>query len=235
MFMQCVGQYYKLQQEVIAKALACGRNPEEVTIIPVTKKQPLSVIQECYQAGCRLFGESRILEALEKINEMPNDVKWHLIGTLQSNKVAKVLNAPISLIHSVDSLFLAKKISEGSFQRNKQTSILLQVNVSGEVSKKGLTPQEWEKGLEALQNLSHLSIEGLMTMAPHTNDQGVIRRCFRELFELREKWKSEMNHPYSFKQLSMGMTNDYLIAIEEGATLLRIGSAIFDDHISLKI
>ncbi|WP_052354690.1 YggS family pyridoxal phosphate-dependent enzyme [Candidatus Protochlamydia sp. R18] len=222
-----VERYQKIQEEVISKMVSSGRDPQDVNLIVVSKNQPITAMQDVYQAGCRQFGENRVMEALAKIPEMPKDIQWHLIGTLQSNKVAKILNSSISLIHSVHSFSLAKKISEGSLQKQKITSILLQVNVSKEESKQGLTHDEWEKLLAPLQELSNLRIEGLMTIAPHTADLGYVRFCFRQLFELREKWKKQMNNPTYFKHLSMGMTNDYLIAIEEGATLLRIGSGIF--------
>jgi hypothetical protein len=227
--MSTVTHYCQIEQQVREKALACGRQPQEITLVAISKTYPVESIQSVYQEGGRVFGESRVQEALQKIPVLPPDCQWHLIGTLQSNKVSKAISA-FRLIHSVDHLQLAQKISHASQEKGITTSILLQVNTSGEVTKHGLSGEEWEKALESINQLSHLRVEGLMTMAPYTEDQELIRSCFRKLYQLREKWRSQMKDPTSFCHLSMGMSNDYLIAIEEGATLLRIGSAIFGER-----
>jgi pyridoxal phosphate enzyme (YggS family) len=224
--------YCQVAHTVREKALACGRRPEEITLIAVSKTFPFESIQSVYQEGGRDFGESRIQEALEKISQMPKDCKWHLIGTLQSNKVNKAISA-FQLIHSVDTPLLAQKISEASQAKGIMTSILLQVNTSGEKTKHGLSPEEWERALERINQLSHLRIEGLMTMAPYTEDEQVIRACFHHLYQLRESWRKQMKNPAIFQHLSMGMSHDYLIAIEEGATLVRVGSAIFGARVIL--
>lgn len=218
--------YHQIQERIEEKARNCGHKAQEITLIVVSKNQPLEAIQSIYQAGGRDFGESRVQEGMQKTPHLPSDCRWHLIGPLQSNKIKKAITS-FSLIHSVDTLELAQKISEAGKQLGLRPSILLQVNVSGEKTKQGLAPEEWEKALLSLQSLSHLKIEGLMTLAPYTEDVSTIRACFRGLYELREKWRQEMKEPQIFRHLSMGMSNDYLIAIEEGATLLRIGSAIF--------
>lgn len=218
--------YAAVAQKVREKALSCGRKPEEVNVIAVSKNISLESIQTAYQEGCREFGESRIQESLGKIVELPNDCIWHFIGTLQSNKVGKVISS-FQLIHSVDTLQLARKISQASQDRGIKTSILLQVNTSGEASKHGLSPEGWEQALDAINQLPGIKVEGLMTMAPFTDDQQIIRNCFHKLYILRENWRSRVKDPFIFQHLSMGMSHDYLIAIEEGATLLRIGSAIF--------
>lgn len=220
-------RYRMIQEDVWQRTLACGRKLEEVTLIAVTKMHPTSFIQEAYKAGGRHFGENRVQEALTKIPALPSDCNWHLIGSLQSNKVGKVLGSPIKLIHSVDSFELAEKIALGSQARQKETSILLQVNISGEESKHGFSEQQWEQVLEKLCQLPALRIEGLMTIAPFTDDIALIRKCFKELAILKDKWKRLVRDPAIFSHLSMGMSNDYGIAIEEGATLVRIGSAIF--------
>lgn len=219
--------YRQIQQKVHDKALACGRSPQDMTLITVTKSQPIEKIQAVYQEGGREFGENRVQEALAKITELPTDCRWHMIGTLQSNKIAKVLSH-FHFIHAVDTPLLAEQIAQASQAQNRSTSILLQVNTSGECTKHGLSADTWEKSLEAVNALSHVRIEGLMTMAPYTEDEKIIRNCFRQLYQLREKWRKEMKDPAIFQHLSMGMSHDYLIAIEEGATLLRIGTAIFD-------
>lgn len=221
--------YKQILQIVQDKVISCGRRLEEVEIIAVSKDHSLKEIQSAYQDGARQFGESRVQEALLKIPCLPEDCKWHLIGTLQSNKVSKTISS-FQLIHSVDSLQLAQKISHFSERKNAITSILLQVNTSGELTKHGLTGEEWQKSLESLNELPNISIEGLMTIAPLTDNQKEIRSCFRKLFLLREQWRSQIKNPSSFVHLSMGMSHDYLIAIEEGATLLRIGTAIFGER-----
>jgi len=221
-----ITNYCQVARNVREKALACGREPQEITLIAVSKSRPIESILSVYQEGGREFGESRVQEATDKIPYLPKDCSWHLIGTLQSNKVLKAVST-FSLIHSVDTPLLAQKISQNSQARGVVTSILLQVNTSGEITKHGLSPEEWERSLEEINHLSHLKVEGLMTMAPYTEDQKLIRSCFRKLYQLRESWKRRLKDPASLHHLSMGMSNDYLIAIEEGATLLRIGSAIF--------
>ena len=221
--------YHQIKDAVREKAIACGRKIDDITLITVSKTQSIEAIQETYIQGCRDFGESRLQEALEKINRFPSDCKWHFIGSLQKNKVQKVISS-FQLIHSVDTLELAEKIEELSKSKKQNTSILLQVNVSGERTKHGLSSEDWEKVLDRLNSLSHLKIEGLMTMAPLTNDTELIRSCFRQLYALRDRWRVRMREPNLFHHLSMGMSHDYLIAIEEGATLLRVGSAIFSNY-----
>ncbi len=222
--------YCQVAQLVEEKALACGRRPAEITLIAVSKTYSINSLQSVYQKGGRNFGESRIQEALDKIPYLPKDCKWHLIGTLQSNKVVKAISA-FQLIHSVDTPLLAQKISLVSQTKGITTSILLQVNTSGEKTKHGLSPNEWERALETINQFPSLKIEGLMTMAPYTDDQESIRACFHQLYQLRESWRKQMKNPIDFQHLSMGMSQDYLIAIEEGATLLRVGTAIFGSRL----
>ena len=224
-----ISNYRKVLKAVQEKAEACGRDPEEITLVAVSKYYPAPSMEAVYQEGQRDFGEGRIQEAIEKIRLLPEDCRWHLVGSLQSNKVGKAVSL-FHLIHSVDTPALARKISQVSKSLGMTASILLQVNTSGEKAKHGLSPEAWEQSLQEVSQLPNLRIEGLMTMAPLTNDEGIIRRCFRTLRQLRSKWRPQMKDPSSFKHLSMGMSNDYLIAIEEGATLLRIGSAIFGEH-----
>ncbi len=224
--MTIADRYHKIQHGIQEKALACGRSPEEITLIVVSKTFPLDFLQAVYQKGGRQFGESRLQEALQKIPQMPPDCMWHMIGTLQSNKIGKAISS-FQMIHSVDNPLLAQNISKASEARGKTTSILLQVNTSGEKTKYGLNGDEWLQALEAVNQLPYLSIEGLMTMAPYVEDERAIRLCFQRLKQLQGSWRSQMKDPVAFRHLSMGMSHDYLIAIEEGATLLRIGSAIF--------
>lgn len=221
-------RYPIVLEQVHQKAIQCGRNPEEITLVAVSKNQSVEQLWEAYRAGCRHFGESRVQEALPKLPCLPADCHWHFIGTLQSNKAGKVI-PEFCLIHSVDTLDLAKRISHICIERDCAASILLQVNTSMEKSKHGLNAEEWEKVLDEVNALDHIRIEGLMTMAPLTEDQALIRHCFRSLFQLREKWRGRMREGELFRHLSMGMSHDFLIGIEEGATLVRIGTAIFGE------
>lgn len=220
--------YSKIHQQINEKARSCDRNPDEITLIAVTKNYSECAIEGVYRLGGRDFGESRVQEALTKMSNLPEDCKWHFIGTLQSNKVSKIIPF-IHLIHSVDSYSLAEKISRISEEKGCITSVLLQVNTSGEAAKHGLSGENWELFLEKLRDLDHIRVEGLMTMAPRTKDREIIRSCFRKLRSFRESWRDRMREPLRFRHLSMGMSQDFLIAIEEGATLIRVGSALFSE------
>lgn len=220
--------YTRLLNEVRERANACGRQAEEITIVAVSKNHPLISVEKAYQEGVRDFGESRIQEALTKISSMPGDCRWHLVGSLQSKKVNKAVSS-FQLIHSVDTPELVRKISHASEKQGVVTSILLQINTTGEISKHGMPPDAWEQALPEVNALHNVRVEGLMTMAPLTEDRGIIRKCFSTLRLLRDAWRGRMRDPASFQQLSMGMSHDFPIAIEEGATLLRIGTAIFGD------
>lgn len=191
---------------------------DSVQVIAVSKQRTLAEIEAVYAEGCRNFGENRIPEALEKISSLPNDIQWHFIGALQKNKVNKAIGK-FALIHSVDTPELAEKIARSSEFANVTTSILLQVNTSGEASKQGLDPDSWRPHLDLLFSLKNIEIKGVMTMAPLTEDSSVIHKTFRRLREFRDELKLPL--------LSMGMSHDYEIALEEGANLLRIGTAIF--------
>lgn len=204
-------RYREMKDAVAKAALECGRSPENILLLAVSKGCSLEEILAAYKDGCRDFGESRVQEALEKIENAPKDINWHLIGSLQTNKVKKAIGK-FKLIHSVDSYELAEKISNASIK----IPILLQVNTSGESTKHGLSPQE---NLEKFFRLPGVSVEGLMTMAPFVENEAVIRDCFVKLRNLRDQ--------YGLKHLSMGMSHDWRIAIEEGATILRIGTNIF--------
>lgn len=190
-----------------------------VTLIAVSKKRSIREILSLYALGCRDFGESRLQEALFKKPELPQDIRWHFIGPLQKNKVSKVVEN-FSLIHSVDSLALAQYIQQKSEERGVISSILLQVNISGETSKQGFTPDGCRRAYATLQNLSSLNIQGLMTLAPLTKDHSIIKKTFSGLRQLRDELK--------LFHLSMGMSQDYKIALEEGATLVRLGSLLFN-------
>ena len=204
--------------EIARIARECGRDPTGITLVAVSKGYPWEQVEQAYRLGCRDFGENRLLEAFEKKAQAPSDVCWHFIGNLQKNKVRKAVGAFV-LIHSVDSLELAEKISECSEEQGIATKILLQVNTSGEQTKHGQTPEEWRRDLERVMSLRGVNIEGLMTMAPFVEDEGVIRKCFSDLHVLKQE--------FGLHHLSMGMSHDYPIAIQEGATLLRLGTVLW--------
>lgn len=197
--------------------------PQGVTLVAVSKQQPMEALKSVYAAGCRDFGESRVQEAIPKMEALP-EARWHFIGTLQENKVRKIIGR-CALIHSVDSVALARKISQVSQELGVTTPILLQVNTSGEPSKHGLSMQEWRQNLRSVLTLPMISVEGFMTMAPLSEDDSVVRRCFHDLHQFRGEMEQSTNRRYP--HLSMGMSQDYKIAIEEGATIVRLGSVIF--------
>jgi PLP dependent protein len=210
-------------------ALKAHRDPQEIRLIAVSKNQSMESMKELYNSGCHEFGESRTQEALEKISFFDH-CRWHFIGSLQNNKVNKAIPL-FSLIHSVNSIELAKKISQASGRIGHEQPILLQINISGEFSKQGFSEAESRNYLEDLLALPNLLIDGLMTMAPHTEDTETIRHCFKRLRELKNEFQNmalaKRCDRAPFRELSMGMSNDYSIAIEEGSTLLRIGKALF--------
>lgn len=210
--------YLDIVKEIQDIARQCGRDPSDITLVAVTKGHALNEVMPAYEAGCRDFGENRVPEALTKIPLAPDDILWHFIGTLQKNKVRKVVGK-FALIHSVDSVDLAQKISQMSQEMGVTTPVLLQSNTSEEKAKHGLTPDAWRAKIEEVLALPGIAVEGLMTMAPYVQDERILRQCFVRLRRLRDD--------INLHHLSMGMTNDYRIAIEEGATLLRIGTAIF--------
>jgi len=217
---------YSVVKEVIASvAKMTGRSANDITLVAVTKGISWNQCSWLYDLGQRHFGENRIAEASAKMDAAPNDCLWHFIGTLQSNKVRKIIGK-FSLIHSVDSFELAEKISQCSLEQNIITKILLQANTSGEASKHGLSPEKWKRSYEKLLSLNGLIIQGLMTMAPATNDENAIHQCFASLRHLRDDLQTYTSKNAPMSDLSMGMSNDFKIAIAEGATIVRIGSAI---------
>lgn len=215
--------YNQICNEIAEAAIQSGRRPEDVTLVAVTKTLSNEQFSRLYLQGQRDFAESRIQTALIRKVETPLDCRWHLIGTLQSNKVRKAISNFV-LIHSVDSLELAKKISSCSMELGVTTSILIQANCSGETSKHGLTPIEWKTHFAELLNLPGLSIKGLMTMAPIPSMESTARHCFAKLRELRDDLQMMGMNQVQLKELSMGMSNDFKWAIAEGATMVRLGS-----------
>lgn len=217
----------KIEEKIEKKCNLCGRKREEITLIAVSKTQPLSAIKDVYAAGIRDFGENKALDLKEKAETFGSPVNWHMIGHLQTNKVKYVINHT-EYIHSVDSIKLAEEINIRAGKAGKIQKILLEVNTSGEESKFGLNDKNDILSIANFcKDSGSLKLCGLMTMAPFTDDGMIIRDCFRNAKELLNTLNKE---GFDLKELSMGMTNDFEIAIEEGATMLRIGTAIFGDR-----
>ena len=208
-------------------ARKAGRDPDSIHLIVVSKQVSSKKIIEAYQAGSKYFGENKVQEAVSKIDEVnAQDVSWHFIGHLQKNKI-RYLDSQFDLIHSVDSLALAEKISAYCEGQNRKQGILLQVNVSGEEAKFGMTPSELEEQLPSFGQLQGILVQGLMTIPPQDSDAENSRQYFSALRELRDKYRAMNVEGVELNELSMGMTNDYPIAVEEGATFVRVGTAIF--------
>ena len=204
-----------------------GRNPNEIKLIAVSKYFGVVSIIEAKNCGLSDFGENRAQELTLKYEKLGNDVTWHFIGTLQKNKVKYAVNAA-ELIHSVDSLELVDEINKRTEKIGKVQKILLEVKTSEEETKSGLeTENEILSLVKRCSELKNIELKGLMTMAPLTDDTNIIRKSFRDLRNLKDQIK---NKGYNLTELSMGMTSDFEIAIEEGATMIRIGSAIFGDR-----
>ena len=205
-------------------ATKSGRRPEQVTLLAVTKNFPVLTLQEAYDHGLRQFGENRVQEALEKMGELPHDIQWHLIGRLQSNKINKILGKFV-LVHSVDSLELAQALSQRL--QGKQQEILLEVNTSGEASKAGVEVSDAPQVAEKIASLPGLRLKGLMTIGPLTEDKVQQRDAFKRLKGLFDQIQAKPFGGENFDVLSMGMSGDYEAAIEEGSTMVRIGTALF--------
>lgn len=197
-------------------------------LIAVTKTKPVPLLLEAYDAGCRLFGENKVQEMADKQPQLPPDVQWHLIGHLQTNKV-KYIAPFVALIHSVDSLKLLQEINKQAAKNERIIDCLLQIYIADEETKYGLLPDEARYLLNTpeLDPLTHVRIVGLMGLATNTDDEGQVRREFRELKQLYDTLALIQRPNIRFSELSMGMSGDYRIALEEGSTLVRVGSAIF--------
>ncbi len=213
----------RVQDRIRAAASRVGRQASSVTLVAVSKAMPLDVIREGVEAGVTILGENRVQEARDKIAALPGVARWHLVGHLQTNK-AKLANQLFELIHSLDSLKLARILDRLGQELAKPMRCLIEVNLGGEQSKSGMTEDGVRPLLEGAAGLRHLRIEGLMAIPPLLPDPEQIRPYFRRLRTLRDKLRDE---GFALDELSMGMTHDFEVAIEEGATLVRIGTAIF--------
>jgi len=222
--------YIKENIEIIKKGIAeaaegCGRKAEDVRLIAVTKTYGVDVINEAIDCGVTDIGENRVQEIMEKYEHV-KPVKWHLIGHLQKNKVKYIIDK-VSLIHSVDSLGLAEEINKQAAKIGKVQDILIQVNVSGEESKFGVEPEECAELCENIAKLPNVKICGLMTVAPFIDDEELLAKVFNGLRQISLDISANLTDTVYMDELSMGMTNDYPIAVANGATMVRVGTAIF--------
>ena len=206
-----------------------GREPGDVTLIAVSKTKPVSAIREAYEHGIREFGENKVQELVEKQEALPKDIRWHMIGHLQRNKVKYIIDK-VDLIHSVDSLRLAEAIEKEAAKRGITVNILIEVNVAGEESKFGLAPEAVDEFVEAVAQFEHIRVKGLMTIAPFVENPEENRSVFTALKKLSVDIAKKNVDNVNVSMLSMGMTNDYQTAIEEGATMVRVGTGIFGER-----
>lgn len=206
-----------------------GRNSDAVTLIAVSKTKPVEMLQEVYDAGCRDFGENKVQEIMDKYDKLPKDIRWHMIGHLQTNKVKYIVDK-VYMIHSVDSIKLAKEISKEALKKNVTVNVLLEVNVAKEESKFGLMAEQVKDFYNEVIDLPGLKVCGLMTIAPYVEEAEENRQYFVNLKQLMVDMIKEKTDNISVGELSMGMTGDYEVAVEEGATFVRVGTGIFGER-----
>ena len=219
----------QVRRRIAEAAGRVGRNPDEVELVAVTKTVPVPVIREAIEAGVKLLGENRVQEAREKIALLSSiPIKWHLIGHLQTNK-SKLAIELFDLIHSLDSVKLAASLDHHGASLGKRVRVLVEVNLGGEPGKSGILENELLPLLQACQSFAHLAVEGLMAIPPFHENPQEIRPIFRRLRELRDQ-AAIAHHEHQIRHLSMGMSHDFEVAIEEGATMVRIGTAIFGER-----
>lgn len=219
----------EIQENIKRACEKSGRKKSDVELIAVSKTKPVSALMEAYESGCRIFGENKVQELVDKYEIMPKDIKWHMIGHLQRNKVKYIVDKA-ALIHSVDSLKLAEEISKEALKKQVQVSILIEVNVAGEDTKFGVKPEETEALVCKIAALPGISIKGLMTIAPYVDDPEENRQYFGQLKQLSVDINQKNIDNVNMSVLSMGMTGDYTVAIEEGATFIRVGTGIFGER-----
>jgi hypothetical protein len=217
----------RVREQIAQSAAKAGRADDDIELVAITKTHPAERVHEAFDAGQQLFGESRVQEARAKIPELPSVLRWHFVGHLQKNKIRHALPL-FELFHSVDSLALAQEMNRIANEQGMHPRVLLEVNVTGEGSKFGFKPETVCAEIESLLALPRLSIEGLMCIPPLAEEAEGSRKYFVQLRELRDALEKEFN--LRLPRLSMGMTNDFAVAVEEGATLVRVGTAIFGER-----
>lgn len=219
-------QLQEVESRIQEACKRAGRSRDEVTLIAVSKTKPVETLKEAYDLGVRIFGENKVQELTEKYEALPKDIRWHMIGHLQTNKVKYIIDKT-ELIHSVDSLKLAQTIEKEAAKHDLIADILLEVNVAEEESKFGMKLEEVIPFMEKISDFSHIRVRGLMTIAPFVEDPEENRAVFADLHKLYVDIKEKNIDNGTVSILSMGMTNDYEVAIEEGATMVRVGTGIF--------
>ena len=219
----------QVEANVKAACERAGRKREDVTLIAVSKTKPVEMLQEIYNEGVRDFGENKVQEMCEKIEQMPSDIKWHMIGHLQRNKVKYIIDK-VELIHSVDTYRLAEEINIQAKKHGIVVPILVEVNIAGEESKFGTSAEDAMLLVEEISALENVRIKGLMTIAPYVEDAEDNRLYFRKIKQLSVDITNKNIDNVSMEILSMGMTGDYQVAIEEGATMVRVGTGIFGER-----
>lgn len=218
-----------VENEIEKACVRSGRNRNEVTLIAVSKTKPVETLQEAYDLDVRFFGENKVQELVDKYKVLPQDIHWHMIGHLQRNKVKYIIDK-VDCIHSVESIRLAETIEKEAAKHNCFIDVLIEVNVAGEDSKFGITPEEVPTFVEEIAKFPHLRVKGLMTIAPFVDNPEENRPVFKALKKLSVDIATKNIDNVSMNVLSMGMTNDYQVAIEEGATMVRVGTGIFGER-----
>lgn len=221
--------YRDVEEKICAACARSGRSREEVTLIAVSKTKPVEMIREAVEAGATVFGENKVQELCDKYEALPANLHWHLIGHLQRNKVKYIVDKA-ELIHSVDSLRLAEEISKEAVRKNVHVNMLIEVNVAEEESKFGVKVENTEELVRQIALLPNIHIQGLMTIAPYVTDPEENRWVFRALKKLAVDIKMKNIDNVRMDALSMGMTGDYQVAVEEGATMVRVGTGIFGER-----
>lgn len=219
-------QLDEVRERVREACLRVGRAPEDVTLIAVSKTKPAQAVQEAYDAGARDFGENKVQEILQKKPVLPQDIRWHMIGHLQRNKVHQVIGKAV-LIHAVDSLRLAEQIESEAAKRDLDVDVLLEINVAKEESKYGFFLEDAEEAIRAISAFPHVHIKGLMTIAPFVENPEENRGIFKKLYQFSVDINDKNIDNVTMGVLSMGMSGDFEVAIEEGATMVRVGTSIF--------
>lgn len=216
----------QVKANIEAACKRVGRDLKDVRLVAVSKTKPISLIEEAIKAGQDTFGENKVQEMCDKMEVLPDNIKWHMIGHLQRNKV-KYIAGKVELIHSVDSIRLAKQISDEAQKQSIEIPVLLEVNVAREESKFGFFTEETEDACREISKMPGIRVKGLMTSAPFVENAEDNRKYFKKLYELAVDIQSKNIDNISMRELSMGMTGDYVVAVEEGATIVRVGTGIF--------
>jgi pyridoxal phosphate enzyme (YggS family) len=216
----------RVRKRIVNSAIRAGRRPEEIILVAVTKGVPVELIQGAYEEGQRIFGENYAQEAIQKIERLPEDITWHFIGRIQRNKV-KYIAGRFALVHSIDSIGLCEEFQKQCNKKGLQIDVLVEVNLAGENTKGGVNKVNTLSFVKDMLKFNALKMKGLMAMPPYSENSEDSRKYFRDLRQLRDELIVNGIPDENLQILSMGMSNDFEIAIEEGATMLRIGTAIF--------